>query len=76
VTNLSGDIAVDFIGRFETLGEDIARVSSQTGIPELSLPRLQAASHSVLYREHFTAQTRKIVQKRYDTDIELFDYPF
>ncbi len=76
VTSSPGRIAVDFVGRYETLNDDFAHVAHRIGLPpDIRLPRLQTAPR--LNHAHFyTAETRGIVATRYANDIELFEYQF
>lgn len=74
VSNLSGEVAVDFIGRYESIVEDLSSIQRHVGM-ELSLPWLQAAS-SKHYRDYYDSPSRNIVADRFGTDIELFEYDF
>lgn len=74
VCNARGEVAVDFIGRYEQLDQDFALVADKIGLsPELHLPRLQAAP-KVGHNSFYTPTTRKLVEQRYCRDIELFGY--
>ncbi|MGI9327336.1 MAG: sulfotransferase family protein [Pseudomonadales bacterium] len=76
VTNSYGSVAVDFVGRFEALDDDIARIAREIGLPVgTCLPRLQAAP-KVDLASFYTAETRAIVMARYINDVELFEYDF
>lgn len=77
LVNASGEIAIDFIGRFEKLDFDFSLIVKQIGLPEsTTLPRLQAASKPVRYSDYYTDTTRKIVAERYERDIRYFFYIF
>lgn len=76
VTNRSGEIAVDFAGRFESLEVEFAEIGERLGIPAMNLPRLQAAPVRRDYRGYYTTTTRKIVAGRFGNDIELFEYRY
>ena len=76
LTNGAGDVAVDFIGRFERLREEFERVANRIGLPGISLPHVQAATGPVVYEDYYTPATREWVARRFRTDIELFDYRF
>lgn len=74
VTNAHGAVAVDFVGRYEVLDDDFARVVRKIGLPpETQLPRLQAAP-SDNWERYYTAETLAIVKRRYRRDVELFAY--
>lgn len=73
VTNRSAEVAVDYLGRYETLAEDIARIGEQLGLPALELPRLQTSS-PVRYQDFYDRRTRDLVAERFEIDIRLFGY--
>lgn len=69
-----GRLRVDFVGRFESLAEDLAVVQQRLGI-ERSLPHLNAARRAP-YREVYDDRTRELVASAYAEDIEAFGYKF
>lgn len=77
LTNVWGDIAVDFVGRYENLEADFRHVAQRIGLPrEMCLPRLQANPRRVRYADYYAAATRDVVATRYAQDIALFSYHF
>ena len=77
LTNEAGDIAADFIGRYENLASDFQHVAQAIGLPSnINLPRLQAAAKPIDYTEFFKPDTRNIVATRFARDVELFSYQF
>lgn len=76
LANQMGEIAVDFVGRYECLNADFDLVRQMIGLPYVQLPRLQAARSRVQYGDYFSPATRKIVAERFAMDIELFRYVF
>lgn len=77
LTNLSGDIAVDFVGRYENLVSDFQHLAHEIGLPSnTKLHRLQAAPKVVDYADYYTPDTRNVVATRFAQDIELFSYQF
>ncbi|MEM7365985.1 MAG: sulfotransferase family 2 domain-containing protein [Pseudomonadota bacterium] len=76
ITNVNGEISVDFVGRFETLSDDFNTVANKLrwslGSP---LPRLQSTPRTD-YREYYNAETTRLVEQRFLNDITLFDYQF
>jgi hypothetical protein len=74
LTDDADQLAVDFVGRYERLAEDLRIVEQTIGLPALALPRLQAAREPVPYTRFYTADTWQIVADRYARDIELFGY--
>lgn len=74
--NPHGEVMVDFIGRFENLQNDWAKVASKLGANrELSRVNVNPDSRQH-YTEYYTDKTRKIVLERFAVDIEYFGYEF
>lgn len=70
---------VDFIGRFERLSDDFAKIGNVLGIDRQLSHRNAAGSRPQgSYREFYTERTAQIVADAYAyaRDIELFDYRF
>jgi hypothetical protein len=74
VTDYDGSLMVDFVGRYEDLEADLARVVQRTGIP-FHIPHINATEHGP-YRDYYTRETRAIVHDLYAEDIERFAYRF
>jgi len=75
VTNAKGVIAVDFIGRFETLDADFRCLAEKVGLPSgLRLPNRQAASHKVDFRTFYSQEVCALAYERYKKDFEWFSY--
>jgi len=69
-----GDITIDFVARFETLGADFEQIREAIGCAA-ELPHLNASSRKS-YRDYYTDETREIVARWYREDIEFFNYAF
>lgn len=67
-------VGVDFVGRFERLGEDYARLRDRLGIGLPALPHLNVGSGGGRYRELYTPESSEIVARVYRTDIDVFGY--
>jgi len=76
LVNRKGDIIADFVGRYERLSDDFRIVREKTGLPDVELPRRQAAGEVAEYEAYYTPETRDLVGKRFQTDIETFGYEF
>jgi hypothetical protein len=74
VTGGDGKLIVDFIGHYERLPEDFAKVCARLGMT-VELPRYNASSHRD-YRTYYTPATRDLVGNYFQRDIELFGYDF
>lgn len=69
-----GKLLVDFIGRYETLSADYARVCEKVGV-DAPLPHLNKSAHQD-YRSYYNDRTRDLVAENFKNDIELFGYSF
>jgi hypothetical protein len=76
LSNASGEIAVDFIGRFESLSTDLLEVQKKARMPLFTLPMLQTTGTGTDYRTHYDSNTHLLVENRFAKDIELFGYSF
>ena len=70
-----GQIPINFIGRFETLGSDFAKVCDDLGLPQASLPKLRASKRGN-YRDYYDTALKKKVAEKYAEEIEVFKYVF
>ncbi|HSA67396.1 MAG TPA: sulfotransferase family 2 domain-containing protein [Methyloceanibacter sp.] len=79
VYSIDGDLAVDFLGRFETLDQDLRFALDQVGLSTAeSLPdaKTRFRPGSVPYRDHYDEETRNIVADWYAPEIKLLGYEF
>ncbi|HFD80723.1 MAG TPA: hypothetical protein ENK05_10090 [Gammaproteobacteria bacterium] len=74
VSDRSGRIIVDFVGRFERLQEDFRVVCKTLGI-EKTLPHIRKSSHGH-YRDYYAEDTREIIGQWFRDDIDAFGYEF
>jgi hypothetical protein len=76
ITNEKGEIAVDFIGRFENLQNDFDVISSAIKIDRQLLRHENRSRESAGYRHYYDQETKTIVEKLFKADIEYFGYKF
>jgi len=74
ITDENGKIIVDFIGRFENIEKDFLKVCEIIG-KEKELPHLRKSNHKP-YTYYYNEETREIIRKRFQKDIEIFGYKF
>lgn len=74
ITDETGQIMVDFVGRYENLAADFATVCRTLHI-RAALPHLNQSRHRD-YRTYYSERARKLVETHYQADIELFGYTF
>jgi len=69
-----GRIAIDFIGKFESINDDFDQIKRIIGI-EAELPHLNASKRAS-YQSYYDDETRLIVAQWFHEDIEAFGYNF
>jgi hypothetical protein len=70
----NGTLLVDFVGRYEKLGEDFRKVGDVLGLTA-ELSRVNATRHGP-YREYYDEETRNLVREMYRSDLETLGYRF
>lgn len=70
-----GELGVDEVLRFETLGEGFARLAERLGFPG-RLPHVNASSRPHGYRAAYDERTRAIVAERFHRDCQRFGYEY
>lgn len=71
-----GRIAIDFVGHYEHLAEDVGLLSDRLGIP-IRLPHVNRSSNAGRdYRHDYTDRLVEFVQDRFKRDIVQFGYEF
>lgn len=73
--SLDGRIAVDFVGRMESLQQDFETVRRRLGLPVKRLPRRNWKLHWH-YSRYYDEATRRRVEAYYEKDIAAFGYTF
>jgi Sulfotransferase family len=74
VTDTEGNQIIDFVGHYETLAEDFAKVCVRLKI-QAELPHANVSEHRD-YRTYYSPETRDFVAKQFRRDIEMFGYDF
>lgn len=75
VCDEKGNLAVDFIGKFENMQEDFNKVCNRTGIRKRKLPYSNRTRHKH-YSKYYDEETKQIVAETFKKDIEYFGYKF
>ncbi|MFZ5802060.1 MAG: FkbM family methyltransferase [Candidatus Omnitrophota bacterium] len=68
-------LPLDYIGRFETLEEDIQTVSYKLGISQ-EFPHYNKSRHRTDYRTYYDEETRRMAAEIYAEEIQMFGYQF
>jgi len=75
LTDKSGNLLVDFVGRFEDLKEDFQAVCERIGIDANLGGRYDPTNHSH-YGDYYDETCRRIIEEVKNDDIEKFGYRF
>ena len=75
ITDDNNKVAMDFIGRFETLQSDFNFICDSLQIPKKKLPHRVKSEHQH-YTKYYDAQTIEIIRDRFQKDIDYFNYTF
>lgn len=75
LTDTGGQIALDLVGRYETLQQSYDEICARIGIATTNLTRKNPSKHAA-YTEYYDDELREIVGNYYKGDLELFDYDF
>lgn len=76
VVDLHGNVILDFIGRYEQLQEDFDHICRTIGFGPIALPEKRRARDRADYRHYFTDETAELIARRFQRDIDLFQYRF
>ena len=75
LTDASGTLLVDFIGRFETLPQDFKIISEKIAFAPTPLPHVNKSVRKQ-YTDYYTSEMAETVRRRFQRDIEHFGYAF
>ncbi len=73
--DINGEILVDFIGRLESIDQDLPYIFDKIGLTLEKVPHRNKSTFKH-YSEYYNDKTRAIVSKMYALDIERFGYKF
>ena len=73
IVDLDGKLMVDWIGKFESLQEDLGKLCTRMGWAAVKLEKHNSSVHRS-YRDYYTQETAEIVAKAYERDFELGGY--
>jgi len=75
----SRDLLVDFVGHYEHLARDFEYVRSRLDLDGVDLPHHNGgpeATRRADFRHHYTSEMRRVVERVYQVDLDLFGYSF
>ena len=67
---------MDYIGRLETLEDDLEQIAEILMIPPISVKHLNKHSRNYNYRDYYSSTSKQLVSNIYKKDIERFEYLF
>ncbi|HEX7065260.1 MAG TPA: sulfotransferase family 2 domain-containing protein [Bacillales bacterium] len=79
IYSINGEVAVDFIGKYETLEEDLNKVCREVGIPfDGWLPNAKGKfrKDKVPYQQQYTNEQKDRIQEYFKKEIDLLGYEF
>jgi len=79
VADVDGQVIVDFVGRYETLQEDLDTICDRVGIKRITVPRINISKerkNSIHYSEYYDEESKGIVTKIFEKDFEMFGYKY
>jgi len=71
--DFEGNTLVDFVGRFEVLDQDYAKICARLALPAAKLPHYRKSSHQH-YLRYYNDRAIQIIAERYKNDIAIFNY--
>lgn len=71
----SGELAMDFIGRTETMQGSYDEICDRLGLPKTVLARANSSEHRP-YREYYDEELERFVSQFYRADLEKLGYEF
>lgn len=75
LSDVSGNIIVDQVGRFENLRDDAEKILGPLGFDVRKL-RVVNSSNRGGYQEYYSKRTRVLVENYFQEDIDMFGYHF
>jgi len=76
---MDGKIAVDFVGKYESLESDFDFICQKLKLPifeKLTQEKSHYRKSKLHYSSYYDAETKKIVENRYSNEIKWFNYQF
>jgi hypothetical protein len=72
---IDGELAVDFIGRYETLAEDLGAALDHVGVEtDLALPRAKSQTRTATNPTAIGAEVDELIRREFAWEIEHFGY--
>jgi hypothetical protein len=75
IQNSKGTVAIDFIGKVENIDQDWKAICKKTNIWPGNLQVKNSSKHEH-YTQYYDEETKEIIRKLFQADIEYFNYKF
>jgi len=76
ITNLDGELGLDFMLRFEQLSEDIETLANKLDV-SIEMPHLNRSFREMTsYQDYYDQDSREFVAKHWQREIEMLEYEF
>lgn len=76
-SNINGDIELNYIGKVENIQYDFDKICKKLKIKSTQLENRNVSSNKTKsYRDRYTPEARKVVEKYWKQDIKYFNYSF
>lgn len=77
VSDEKGNVIVDYIGKYETLNDDMKFICSKIGVPYTQVPLINVNNKRQRgYKQYYDAESIKFVEENFAKDLEYFNYKF
>lgn len=77
VSDSKGNLLLDYIGKYETINNDIVNILQSVKIKNKELPFINVTPNNDSdYRKYYNQESRDIVEKVFSKDLEYFNYKF
>lgn len=75
LTDNDGKVLVDYVGRFESIEKDFEYVCTTLGFGKLHLPHVNKTKRTN-YLDYYNSETKSIIAKKFERDLDVFKYTF
>ena len=78
VTDVDGNLIVDYIGKMETLQKDMNYVLQSIGIDHTMIPKVNVNVNKLgkQYKDCYSEEAKNYVLKNFAADLKMFDYEY
>jgi len=73
----NGSFLVNHIGKVETIDRDMALITNRLGIGLNEVPKENVnANRDIGYRQYYSGRARKMIEKHFEWELDVFEYEF